>query len=220
MSSDPIDLAKKRFWVSLYEIQGELVDAEEFSERYVKTVTLSDGTTRTVELTPVMRAGQLGMELHDTGHRTYMGIIPVRTGCHTNGTLMVRVHDADDIDAARAEWRSRLPASPVLPPGTSLLSLPDFVPPGFTQGIEILNDDSTSMEFVVGVLRDHLGLTFEDATRTMLAVHRRGGALIATSSLADAERIAARITAEAVAHHFPLVCRPVGDGSGTDRTSG
>jgi ATP-dependent Clp protease adapter protein ClpS len=202
MNSDTVDLAKKRFVVSISEIRQEIVFADEFSGGYIKTVPLSDGSTRTVELTPVMRDGSLVMELKDTGHRTYMGMLPVRTGLQTNGNLMVRIFDLDD-----AEWRSRPPASRVLPPDTSLVSNPDFVPPGFAHGIEILNDDTTPMEFVVAVLSAHLGLTLEDSKDTMLAIHKRGGALIPTPSLADAQRIAAQITAEAAALGYALTCR-------------
>lgn len=207
MSSDTVDLAKKRFVVSIAEIRQEIVFAEEFTGGYIKTVPLSDGSTRTVELTPMMREGRLVMEFKDTGHRTYMGMIPVRTAVHTNDNLMVRIFDLDDVDAARAEWRSRLPVSPVLPPDTSLVSNPDFVSPGFTHGIEILNDNTTPMEFVVAVLSAHLGLSLEESKGTMLAIHTRGGALIPTPSLADAQRIAAQITAEATKLGHPLICR-------------
>jgi hypothetical protein len=39
--------------------------------------------------------------------------------------------------------------SRVLPPETSLLDTPEFVPPGFVHGIEVLNDDKTPMDFVI-----------------------------------------------------------------------
>ncbi len=207
MNSDTVDLSKRRFVVSISEIRQEIVFADEFAGRYIKTVSLSDGSTRTVELTPMMREGRLVMELKDTGHRTYMGITPVRTGGQTNANLMVRIFELGDVDAARAEWGGRLPVSPVLPPDTSLVSNPDFVPPGFTHGIEILNDNTTPMNFVVAILSAHLGLSPEDSQDTMLAIHTRGGALILTPTLADAQRIAAQITAEAAELGYPLVCR-------------
>jgi hypothetical protein len=109
MSCDTIDLSKKRFMVSIYEVHQEIVFAEQFSGRYTKSATLSDGTTRTVELTPVVHDGRLVIEFKDNGHRSFTHLIPVRTGGQTNGTLMVRIFDMDDIDTARAEWRSRLP---------------------------------------------------------------------------------------------------------------
>ena len=204
-----MDISQKRFVVSIYEIQQELVFAEEFTGRYVKDLKLSDGTSRTVELTALMRDGRPTIELVDTGSRHYMGLVPVRTGAQTNGSLMVRIHDLDDVDAARAEWRANLPVSPVLPPETSLASIPEFVPPGFRQGIEILNDNTTPMNFVATVLNTHAHLSLEDSHKTMLAIHRRGGALIPTTSFAEAERIATQITAEAAKDSHPLICRPV-----------
>ncbi len=59
MNADPIDPSKKHFIVSIYEVKQEIEFAEDFSGRYTKTVAMSDGTTRTVELTPVMRNGRL-----------------------------------------------------------------------------------------------------------------------------------------------------------------
>jgi ATP-dependent Clp protease adapter protein ClpS len=212
MSSDPTDLSKTRFIVSIYEVQQEIVFAEEFSGRYTKSVTLSDGTTRTIELTPMMRDGQPVVEFKDTGGLTYIGTVRVATGSATNGKLMVRVIDFDDLDAGRAEWRSQLPASAVLPPDTSLILIPEFVPPGFVQGIEILNDNTTPMEFVVDVLTTHAGLSLEDSNATMLAIHTRGGALIPTPSTDDARRITAQVAAEAAKQGYSLICRPVGIG--------
>ena len=78
----------------------------------------------------------------------------------------------------------------MFPPETSLLTIPKFVPPGFVFGIEILNDNTTPMEFVVTVLRAHLGLTEKDAVRTMLGIHEQGGVLLAMPSLVEARRIA------------------------------
>lgn len=198
MNCDTIELSKKRYVVSIYEVQ-EHAFAEEFSGRYVKTVTLSDATTRTVQLTPMMRNGIPVIEFDDTGGHSYMGLMRVRTGTQTRGNLMVQIIDPDD-----------RPASPVLPPDTSLKSIPELVPPGFTQGIEILNDDATPMDFVAQVLSTCLGLSRKDSVQMMLAIHTRGGALVPTPSLADAERIAAQISSEASRQGHPLVCRPVG----------
>ncbi len=64
MESDPIDLSKKRFVVCIDEIQQNFVFGDEFSGRYAKTVTLSNGTTRTIELTP--RQGLIGA--YDAGY--------------------------------------------------------------------------------------------------------------------------------------------------------
>ena len=210
MNSEVADCSKNRFVVFIYEIKETLVFAEEFAGQYTKNVTLSDGRTRAVQLTPMIRNGERVIEFKDTGHRSYVRMVRLQTGAHTIGNLMVQIHDLDDLDAAQAEWLSRhTSASPVLPAGTSLLSMPDFVPAGFVQGVEILNDNTTSMEFVVGVLSAHVGLSAEDANQTMLAVHTRGGVLIPTTSLAEAERIAAQITGDAAKQGYSLRCRAV-----------
>ena len=127
-------------------------------------------------------------------------------GTTTNGKLMVQIRD---LDARLSKSPPDLPASPVLPRETSLITLPEFVPPGFTQGIEILNDNTTPMQFVTAVLGSCLGSSPEDSNRMMLQIHTRGGALLPTPSLVEAQRIAAQITAEAAKQGYPLVCRAV-----------
>jgi ATP-dependent Clp protease adapter protein ClpS len=215
MSPEHSGPSGKRFCVFINEIAQQLVWADPFEGRYSKTVTLSDGTMRTVELIPVERNSEQMVEFKDGGHHSYMGLTPVRTSTTINGNLMVQVVDVSDLEAAREESRRHQSAqSPVLPPGTSLLSLPEFLPPGFVQGIEILNDNATKMHFVVRVLIDHLGLSAADANSAMLAIHAKGGALLPTDSVADAERIAAQITAEAAKGGYPLACRAVRIGGG------
>jgi ATP-dependent Clp protease adaptor protein ClpS len=210
MNSEAADFSKNRFIVTIYEIKERLVFADEFAGQYTKSVSLSDGRTRTIQLTPMIRKGESVVEFKEADYRSYIGMIRVRTGGYTNGNLMVRIDDLDDLDAARAEWLSRhTSASPVLPSDTSLTSMPEFVPAGFTQGIEILNDNTTSMEFVVDVLSAYVSLSAEDSTQAMLAIHTRGGVLISMGSLAEAERIAAQISAEAAKRGYPLICRPV-----------
>jgi ATP-dependent Clp protease adapter protein ClpS len=210
MGGENIDLSKRRFIVCIDEIQQNFVFGAEFNGRYATTVTLSDGTTRAIELTPMIHDARPVVELKDTGGCTYMGL----NGTTTNGKLMVQIRD---LDAMLSESHPNLPASPVLPRETSLISLPDFVPPGFTHGVEILNDNATPMEFVTSVLVSYFGLSPEDSNRTMLQIHRQGGALLPTSSLAEAQQIAEQITAEAARRGHPLVCRPVSSQSSDDQ---
>ena len=82
----------------IYEIKKTLVFAEEFAGQYTKSVTLSDGRTRAVELTPMIRNGARVIEFKD--HRSYMGMVRVRTGAHTTAKLMVQIQDLDELDAA------------------------------------------------------------------------------------------------------------------------
>jgi ATP-dependent Clp protease adapter protein ClpS len=98
----------------------------------------------------------------------------------------------------------------VFPPETSLLQREGFAPPGFRCGIEILNDDRTPMEFVVTMLCEAVGLSREDAIRTMLDVHTKGGLLLPTASPDESRRIADAVTARARSNNHPLICRAVG----------
>jgi ATP-dependent Clp protease adapter protein ClpS len=97
----------------------------------------------------------------------------------------------------------------LLPPGTSLLALEGFVPEGFRHGIEILNDDKTPMVFVVWVLEKELGFATKAATRTMLQIHTKGGALLPLKTRQLAEQIASAITLHAKDRGHPLSCKAV-----------
>lgn len=100
--------------------------------------------------------------------------------------------------------------SPIFSQETSLLRRPGFRPPGFVHGIEILNDRTTPMEFVVTTLMTHLGLTRDQAIVKMLDIHNTGGALIALQSAKQAQRIADAVSAEARASGHSFVCRYTG----------
>jgi hypothetical protein len=100
------DLAHKHFIVSVDEIRKNFVYADEFDGRYSRTVTLSDGTTRTIELIPMLHDGMQVVEFKDTGGHTYMGL----NGTTTNGKLMVQVRD---LDAMRAQLKQEGWSSPV-----------------------------------------------------------------------------------------------------------
>ena len=99
--------------------------------------------------------------------------------------------------------------SPVFPAGTSLLQTPGHVPAGFSCGIEIMNDNTTPMEFVISVLQSCLGISRSEAIRWMLEIHRKGGALFPLASFEEATRIAQAVTEEARALNHPLTCRAV-----------
>ena len=202
MNSKGADPSKKQFVVFIDEIQQNFADGDQFSDRYTRTVTLSDGSVRTIELTPMMRHGKLVVELKDTGGRNYMRL-DHGVSVMINGNLQVKVFDLD------AGKKTAQLQSPILPHDTSLITRPDFVREGFTQGIEIFNDDTTPMGFVTSILCSTLGFDPEGAQRTMLHIHLRGGALLPTSSLTEAERLATEITAAATKEGYPLLCRPV-----------
>ncbi len=88
------------YTVSIDEIRQNLVFADEFVDSYARTVTLSDGTKRSIALRPVIRDGREVLELTDSTddgvNHSYMG----PNGTTTNGKLMVNVKDLTALKAA------------------------------------------------------------------------------------------------------------------------
>jgi ATP-dependent Clp protease adaptor protein ClpS len=82
-----------------------------------------------------------------------------------------------------------------------------FTPDGPQFGVEIFNDDKTPMEFVVNVLHDNLGLSYDSAVAVMLHIHNRGSVLLPIEDQSHAERVASAIAAKARDSGHPLVCR-------------
>ena len=85
------DLGKKRFLVFVDEVKQNFVFGDQFAGHYSKTITLSNGKQRTIELTPVVHDGMQVVELKDTGFRSYMSL----NGTTTNRELMVQIVDDD-----------------------------------------------------------------------------------------------------------------------------
>jgi ATP-dependent Clp protease adaptor protein ClpS len=108
---------------------------------------------------------------------------------------------------ARYPFSEQFGESPVFPPATRLVERQDFVPADFKVGVGLLNDNSTPMEFVVGVLVKHLHLDRDQAIQAMLAIHRKGGLLLPLASLEDANAAAEGITRDAREQGHGLVCR-------------
>jgi ATP-dependent Clp protease adapter protein ClpS len=103
----------------------------------------------------------------------------------------------------------RAEPSVVFSPDTSLLSYPEMVPQGFSHGVEVLNDDTTPMQFVVDALRTHVELPETDAIRAMLEIHSKGGKLFPTENLERAQTIASAVAADVGERGYSLVCRAV-----------
>lgn len=85
------DMSKRQFYVFIDEIRQNFVFGDQFSGHYTKSLTLSDGSVRNIELTPMIHKGMQVVEFKDSGGRTYMGL----NGSTTNGTLMVKLLDVD-----------------------------------------------------------------------------------------------------------------------------
>ena len=82
--------------------------------------------------------------------------------------------------------------------------------------LSLLNDDYTSMEFVVRVLEEIFELKHEDAERVMLEIHHEGEGVCGSITREEAEARAARVVDLARQHQHPLRCRVLGQ-SGPQR---
>ncbi len=72
--------------------------------------------------------------------------------------------------------------------------------------VMLLNDDYTPMEFVVHVLERFFGLTHAQAFEIMLAVHKKGLAVVGVFSFEVAETKVAQVMDFARRHQHPLQC--------------
>ncbi|HXZ25314.1 MAG TPA: ATP-dependent Clp protease adaptor ClpS [Nitrospiria bacterium] len=79
----------------------------------------------------------------------------------------------------------------------------DLIPP---YKIVFLNDDVTTMEFVVGILMSLFHLDQPTAVRLMLEVHHTGAAVVAVLPLEEAELRQQQVHEAARAAGFPLRC--------------
>ncbi len=103
--------------------------------------------------------------------------------------------------------------SPVFPPETTLLSVAELVPQGFALGIEIFNDHSTPMDFVLTTLARHVAQDEGDALAMMAKIHNMGGLLLPLPRMELAEQAAALITAHAREQGHSFTCRAVAVGN-------
>jgi len=72
--------------------------------------------------------------------------------------------------------------------------------------VVLYNDDFTPMEFVVGVLQNFFAMSREDATETMLEVHRQGKAVCGLYAQEAAEDLVKQVSEHARKHGHPLRC--------------
>lgn len=83
--------ATTQFVVSVYEVTGKDVFAQDFTQRFAKTVTMADGSQRSVELTSAVRDGQPLLKLDDNGRVAWLA--PDAT--HIDAGLMIQTRDMD-----------------------------------------------------------------------------------------------------------------------------
>jgi ATP-dependent Clp protease adaptor protein ClpS len=76
----------------------------------------------------------------------------------------------------------------------------------------LLNDDYTTMDFVIAVLVQVFGKTAGEATRIMLDVHRRGAGVCGIYSFEIAETKVETVHSLARENGFPLKCTMERDG--------
>jgi ATP-dependent Clp protease adaptor protein ClpS len=72
--------------------------------------------------------------------------------------------------------------------------------------VMILNDDYTPMEFVVHLLERFFSLTHDQSVEIMLAVHKKGLAVVGVFSHEIAETKVALVMDLAARHQHPLQC--------------
>src|ERR1700759_1888417 len=72
--------------------------------------------------------------------------------------------------------------------------------------VRLLNDRYTSMDFVVQVLKEVIGLADEDAERIMLEIHHEGAVACGAFTREEAEAKVAQIMDLARQHQHPLRC--------------
>jgi hypothetical protein len=88
------EMLRRPFQVYIYEIQQNFAVGEHFTGVYKKTVTLSDGTSCDIELTPTIYEGQKLVKAqfpgnNDPRYYNYIGL----NGSAQRGRLMVKVSD-------------------------------------------------------------------------------------------------------------------------------
>lgn len=102
-----------------------------------------------------------------------------------------RKHHLEEKQMSNAEIRSKIK------PNMALKEPPLFK-------IIYLNDDKTSMEFVVGSLIDYFNYNPDTATQITVDIHEKGSAVVAVLPYEIAEQKGIEVTLEARAQGFPL----------------
>ncbi|HEY5801804.1 MAG TPA: hypothetical protein VIT92_16405 [Burkholderiaceae bacterium] len=100
------ELSGRVFDVAVFEVKQKLTPGqfmgEEFAGSYLRTFTLSDGSKRQVELTPMVHKGMQVVRIKDNAGTTYSGL----NGMTLNGTLLIDLQDraAQQASLKAAGW--------------------------------------------------------------------------------------------------------------------
>ena len=78
--------------------------------------------------------------------------------------------------------------------------------PGALAEVRIINDDETTMEFVVRILQEVFDRDYEGAIRIMLETHREGSGVCGIYPCDIAEAKVREVLNAARARHYPLQC--------------
>ena len=87
----------------------------------------------------------------------------------------------------------------------TLLDEPELEEPQLYD-VLLLNDDYTTMDFVIDVLMHFFRKPYSDAERIMFEIHEQGSAICATYCREIAEMRVKQVIDHARAHDFPLLC--------------
>ena len=72
--------------------------------------------------------------------------------------------------------------------------------------VYVLNDDFTTMEFVIEVLMSVFNKTFEESEKLMLEIHQKGSGVAGVYTYEVAETKAMRVISMAQSRSYPLQC--------------
>ena len=98
------DPSTMHYVVSIDEVKTNFAYGKPFHDHFAQTVSLSDGTTHEIELTPGMFEGKQSIEYKDNGKSTYQGL----NWTVREGSLVVQVRNEEYArDEMAAEgWRA------------------------------------------------------------------------------------------------------------------
>jgi ATP-dependent Clp protease adaptor protein ClpS len=84
-----------------------------------------------------------------------------------------------------------------------------------TTKVLLLNDEETTMEFVVHVLEDIFGKTHEEALKLVLDINANGSGVCGVYTPEQASEVVERVTELVRRNHYPLRCRCMVEPDGT-----